>query len=194
MCYYRFYIFLGCGHTTTSSTPVRYCANATNPVTSSQQEESSPIRSPVGFNTSDESALDLDADSQPTVIQQSLPTAQPNQSANNIIKDVMKRISPDLTSPELEACGEGRMHPLHTVRVARLCASCAIERDERLQAIDLDSVVFKVGLKQRHSKVIERHQALLLDGGSGERQRKSKVDSGVWTVGTRWMKDWKHQG
>jgi hypothetical protein len=58
----------------------------------------------------------------------------------------------------------------------------------------LDSIVFKVETKRRQSNVVARHQPLLLDRGSGERKRDSKVDSGVWTVGARWLKDWKGQG
>jgi len=28
MCYYRLFVFVGCGHSTISSTPIRYCVNA----------------------------------------------------------------------------------------------------------------------------------------------------------------------
>ncbi|KAF1912438.1 hypothetical protein BDU57DRAFT_364423 [Ampelomyces quisqualis] len=195
MCYYRFYIFLGCGHTTTSSTPIRHCANATKSATTATHKDSSQITSPAEIAiTTNGFALDLDAGSRLEGKGNSSPEAQQDQSAFKPAEDAVTRVKPNSKALDLDACGKGRIHPLHTVKVACLCASCAIERDERLQSLDLDSIEFRIEPKRRQPKHTERYQALLLDRGSGERQRNLKVDSGVWTVGARWMKDWKGQG
>ncbi|KAF2035827.1 hypothetical protein EK21DRAFT_53784 [Setomelanomma holmii] len=118
MCYYRLYIFLGCGHPTTSSIPVRYCSNATR---MHREEETTPARLDVELKTTSTGvSLDLNAGSRPGLRSASRTTAGTQAAGKSSV----------------EPCAEGRFHPLHTVKLERMCADCAHEREERLRALE----------------------------------------------------------
>lgn len=190
MCYYRFYIFLGCGHTTFSSTPVRYCANATS--LDDAQGPSLPEPTVTNKNmktTTTGVVLDLEAGSQPQVTQaiatrdsQSLPSTEGRTIA------LASRIS----TPRLEPCVEGRAHPLHTRKVDSSCADCVQARDERLRK--LESMPVEVKFKRRkqdgESPSKRTSKEMILQG----KVNRPKVDSGVWATGTKWMEGWKGRG
>jgi hypothetical protein len=194
MCYYRFYIFLGCGHSTFSSTPVRYCANATSlDAQDETQPENPPLPKPTNTKittnvittiATTNLVLDLEAGSQPQVTQalvtrdwQRLPTE--------------KKINiPASRKPEYQPCEEGRAHPLHTRKVDTVCADCAQARLERLKKLDEMPVVevkFVRKIGGRRPPVERKSEVMILQGKAD----KPKVDSGVWATGTKWMEGWK---
>jgi hypothetical protein len=139
MCNYRVYIFLGCGHSTFSSTPVSYCTNAISPAGSKTQEDMWPALHTSGVNiTSAGLAIDLKAGSQLGVVKTLRNSILSNQEASNNTREQRR---PDNSASErnkeIQPCGEGRVHPLHTRRLECMCSSCAQERDERLRSFEL---------------------------------------------------------
>ncbi|KAH7379362.1 hypothetical protein DE146DRAFT_313146 [Phaeosphaeria sp. MPI-PUGE-AT-0046c] len=204
MCYYRLYIFLGCGHSTSSTMPVSFCATATNAANLRTQEEPSPIpaKQDADHNIF-ESDLDLEAVSESDITEASRNSLGAAQVAENSTVDKPECPASKSNKPwrksKIQPCDEGRVHPLHTVRLERVCACCAFERDERLRA--LDSTTTEIRIKPKRWQVKQRGK-VLTSPQQGEINRRSggsiggiasvlgqRIDSGVWTVGARWMRD-----
>jgi hypothetical protein len=174
MCNYRLYIFLGCGHSTSSATPVSYCANATGVAKYTIEDDASSTQPTAELATTNTGvALDLDAGSPP----------EPNITDQNqsSAPEPLPALAPKYTQP----CGEGLIHPLHTRRLERMCTGCTGARDERLRA--LESIAGEIRIdpqrwqeKYREKKKERTSVEKLMLVGSRERR---KVDSGVWSVG-----------
>jgi hypothetical protein len=216
MCYYRLYIFLGCGHATFSSTPVRHCTNATSPINNRALEDLSSIQPTTNLKTPSTSvALNLDVESQPDAtaeLQVSSSTKLPSQEANHT-KDLRKYIVVNpVNASEPKPCREGQAHPLHTVRLERICAGCAFEREERLRALESFSTEIKFEPNRWQWKYRGNSETLppkmpIMEGNGNSTivsvgadlgvVEQRKVDSGVWTMGAKmngFLKDWKGQG
>jgi hypothetical protein len=245
MCHYRFYIFMGCGHSTNSSMPVNYCANAIDLGKRHTQDISTPtVPTAEPESAINEVALDLAITSEPPVtqtIQESEPAtesenaisglalglatatqstvthlSQDSEPTAPLMKDTNTTIKEQTRKPKakrkMQPCKDGRVHPLHTVRLERMiCAVCVSEREERLRALESNTSEIRIEpsrwqwkyhgqkggppLSTRNS-VLEKSPAM---GGSVGKH--SKVDSGVWmgamgamgAVGGM-MKDWKGSG
>lgn len=103
---------------------------------------------------------------------------------------------------EMRPCNNGRIHPLQTIRLDRLCAACQYERDARLKA--LESLNSEIHFEP--SRWQFKYQ-----GGTSMRQTGptkeavSRPESGItWDVATTlnnllpggqgWMRDWRRQG
>jgi hypothetical protein len=198
MCYYRLYIFLGCGHTATSSTPVRCCENATPPHQDKKNAANIELKS-----TSTGVALDLNAGSRPEWRSASRYPASTEGSKYGADEHNTSSTSEKETA--LQPCAEGRIHPLHTVKLERICADCAYEREERLQALEAITSEIRFDparwqMKYRGSFVGPPPKRANVEGDrdptiTGEDAvgvvEGRKMDSGVWTMGAKWMKDWK---
>jgi hypothetical protein len=133
MCYYRLYIFLGCGHSNFAATPVSYCHDA-RPVkrTNSIKRRSRDDKSAKSPTTSTRKS-DLEAVSRPTKAPRvSLLNASPSlkHDKHTRVRSVRK------PKEKLVPCDERRAHPLHTIRLERMCSGCEAERDERLQELE----------------------------------------------------------
>jgi hypothetical protein len=205
MCYYRLYIFLGCGHSSPSSMPVKHCGTATNFAKNNRAEEALPAVPSEGYDAATvESIVDHDVASptdSTTSSRKSIPTAHLSQ-----IRLSRGNMTPGSEKTMLQPCEEGRIHPLHTVRLQSICTVCASERDERLQALESVSVETRIqpkghkghyrgksqgpSLRRESAASVDEHAA----GGGWNVLGHRKVDSGVWTVGARWLRDWKGQG
>jgi hypothetical protein len=209
MCYFRLYIFLGCGHSKSSTMPVSFCATATDAAktTTENQEELSPAGQVAEVDTID-SKIDDDAISQADTIEgvhDSLPAAQLAEHDASKPEGPRRKIAKPSRNPRLKPCDEGRVHPLHTVKLDRVCVDCAFERDERLRVLDSSTTEIRIEPKRwqekRPGKVFiytspEKEESNRGSAGSlagiasllGQR-----IDSGVWT-GAKWMRDWKGGG
>ncbi|KAH8732738.1 hypothetical protein GQ44DRAFT_3469 [Phaeosphaeriaceae sp. PMI808] len=223
MCYYRLYIFLGCGHSTFSPTPVSHCMNATRLAKPIAQKETSPkesnlkdkntalgldqdqgtqkeawlIKSTIDLkDTSMVLALDQDQTSQldVTVTSQRSSITQSSQATSN--NETPAETPRERTTTRLkeissfEPCSETRMHPLHTVKVEHICATCAHERDERLCALEGDSIHVKYEPEQWRWRYSGRGEMPLSNRPSVESDRgvasvveDSGEEKGVESVG-----------
>jgi hypothetical protein len=196
MCYYHFYIFIGCGHSTFSSTPVRYCANVTNLETQDGAQPESILPEPLdkgntNWNvktTTTNVVRDLEAGPQPQVAQalatqdcQRLPTKE-------------KIIIPASRIPVYQPCEEGRAHPLHTRKVETICAECEHARLNRLRKLDEVPGIIEIKFvrKPREGRpLVRRTSEEMILQGKADGVGKVKVDSGTWATGTKWMEGWK---
>ena len=186
MCYYRLYIFVGCGHSTFSETPVRHCKDTQ---TKSVKKSKSPSTQHEDLATGGESSSGSSRkgrDSQMTLV----PDDDSNERTDKTTKcgdnsqtlhsavqtdhnktyhtdllsttDVLLTPNADgrtalshMTSPTIisrartsppnppaledndtqSTCEEGRVHPLHTVRLERMCPLCEQEKEKRLRLL-----------------------------------------------------------
>lgn len=110
MCYYQLYIFLHCGHSTSSQTPVGFCKDA---------EEDRTLH------------LDLQAQRLSTMSTASSVYSMAD-SLDAEKKDIGQRA---VAKGRMRPCTEGRVHPLQTRRLERLCASCQHKRERRLEVL-----------------------------------------------------------
>jgi hypothetical protein len=219
MCYYRLYIFAGCGHSTFSETPISYCQNARTKTkknsisTMKQHKDVTPAAGDEGPIESDSKSRD----SQMTLVpddelierteRRSICRDSP-QSSRSIIEigeDKTQHPSPAPTTdvfqspntddgtapshtsmptiipkaktsspnrPGLDthtielACEEGRVHPLHTIRLDRMCAVCEQEREERLRLLYSSMTKIRVDPSRWYCK----YQGDVRRKGDGEQQ------------------------
>jgi hypothetical protein len=279
MCHYRFYIFMGCGHSTSSSTPVSYCKDAvklgrdrvdgeggeptakataelgnakeaeppeepivesrfvssklvadldtaaqpevteiaqdelpaqddqptarlvedTNKTLQYHAKEASSPEEPIGElqNASSKLALDVATAPYPTVTQpaqNSQPIAQLVENTDTTPKKPTRKRRPSPKKTEMQPCKNGRVHPLHTVKLERMiCAVCATERDERLLAIESNSSEIRIEPSRWKWKHHGRGGARPLSTTNAEADKSpaaagnvaahTKVDSGTWSIG-----------
>jgi hypothetical protein len=186
MCYYRLYILLGCGHSTFSSTPVRYCANATSLEEEFTETKTTSEPTKNLKTTSTGVVSDLEAGSRP-------PRNSPLLPTNDTTSTVKRTVAPASRKPNLQPCEEGRVHPLHTRKVDRQCAECVHAREARLKALESMPEVVKIVRSERSQPPPAKRQCeeMILRGRA---EKAPKVDSGVWAVGTKWMEGWRKSG
>ena len=124
-------------------------------------------------------------------------TLLPVQAASKDIEEHnTSSVRTSTTEDNVQPCAEGRAHPLHTVRLERICAVCEYEREERLRT--LESSISEIKFEPWRWRTKYRGGK---DGLSGENDG-SKLSSSVRpkdvrasvlglsaTVGS-WMKDW----
>lgn len=179
MCYYGLCIFMHCGHSTFSETPVGFCKAAKDV---SARLSGSPSRQQRVSTISTTSTVISRADSM-----------NPEERRKSRTVEATSAIQP---------CAQSQIHPLQTKRLDRLCAFCQQERDQRLEA--LDSLTSSIHFEP--SKWQSKYQG---GRGSTMQHRKAEdiahgVESGnLWGVtttlnnlvsgGSGWMKDWKRQ-
>ena len=211
MCHYRFYIYLGCGHSTFSPKPVSYCAKATTITEGKAQKDASPRQPPTELrNASPEVPLDLNEELRPEGAKppphRSLLTAPQSPKDKNTTRPPKRRRSPTPTrTTKLEPCNEGLIHPLHTVRIETLCPGCADDRERRLEALAMFSTEIKFdparwqwkyrasggGPSTKRQHVDDHVEPAIVGGDAGEAQKgEGGGGRGVWP-GAKWMKDWR---
>ncbi|KAF1840017.1 uncharacterized protein K460DRAFT_371983 [Cucurbitaria berberidis CBS 394.84] len=187
MCYYRLFIFLGCGHSTFSSTPVRYCADAR---TKAVTVERNTGKSPEDEGSSGQSAAPS-ATSSANAPTHTLPV----RTARKDLEECdASSATAAATEDDVQPCTEGRAHPFHSVRLERICAICEYEREERLRA--LESSVSEIRFEPW------RWQGKFRGGRNGPPAKgtsfihgqdvRASVLSMSAAVGT-WMKDWNRK-
>jgi len=180
MCYYRFYIFLACGHHTFSEMPVRYCEDAKT----KESAESRVCLSDRDAHVNENSPL---SDDGPTGGPECSIAGSPRSSYINSRTESVEVPKKYLTIPVImKPCGKGRIYPLHTFKLEHTCSVCANERDKRLRKLDkvMDEITFDSA--KWHWKY---HGDQRAKDGSGE--KKAGADWGVAAALGGWMKDWK---
>lgn len=212
MCYYRLYIFLGCGHSTSSTMPVSFCATATDAANLRTREEPGPAPAKQIEDSNNSNPVpSTEAETQPDTSEASRDTLIAAQAARNSASIELEaprrsKITKRSVNSNLQPCDEGRVHPLHTVRLDRVCASCAFLRDERLRALDSTTAEIRIEPKRWQEK--QRGKVVTMSQKEGDGRSRSsggsiggiasvigqRIDSGVWTVGAKWMRDWKGGG
>jgi len=184
MCYYRYFKFQGCGHTSYSSTPVRYCENAKGTDNTETQTTPEPPKDIVTKTTG--VVLDLEAGSHPKRNSQ-LPSQPPTET------DPAKKrtIIPASRNLNLQPCEVGLTHPLYTRNIETQCGACIRARDERLRALDSMPEVHAITRTPKKQAAKRQSEDMILQGRA---YKAPKVDSGVWAVGSKWMEGWKKSG
>lgn len=205
MCYYRLYIFLGCGHSTFSSIPVRYCSNARterNAVGETQRISPGNEPTPVEFDEltkSDPSKNQVpERDSIDTLTSsntQSTSIASEDTGATSIVS-----IRSPTTKLERIPCREGRAHPFHNVKIERICAVCEYEREQRLRALDASINEIKIEdwrWKLRHQggplmPLLQRNDRVETAETVKAGEERSSVRRMSAAVGN-WVKEWQRE-
>ncbi|KAF1833020.1 hypothetical protein BDW02DRAFT_528478 [Decorospora gaudefroyi] len=183
MCYYRFYIFLGCGHSTFSEIPVRFCkdADTKGEIKGLETRRSDSCSADHVSVQGAGRATAASSKSLPSTIQTvGTQTEDPHTTGTTNANNPFTRSQAPLAG-DREPCGEGRVHPLHTMRVERLCAVCACEREERLAKLEASIKEVRFDPGRWHWKY------------QGGNQTAAKKHGGGWGVGAAvggWMKDW----
>ncbi|KAH3940524.1 hypothetical protein HBI56_096120 [Parastagonospora nodorum] len=180
MCYYRYFKFQGCGHTTYSSTPVRYCENAKNTDPTETQPTCGPPKDMVTKTT--DVVLDLEAGSHPKRNSQLPPPPLETDLA------AKRTIMPASRNSNLQPCEVGLTHPLYTRKIETQCGECIRARDERLYALESMPEAHIIKRMQNRQPAKRQSEEMILQGRA---DKAPKVDSGVWAVGSKWMEGWK---
>ncbi|KAG9381658.1 hypothetical protein A1F94_007312 [Pyrenophora tritici-repentis] len=193
MCYYRFYIFLGCGHHTFSETPIRYCEAAKTKAaahleTPLDRDKRDSTQDPAygsakgdedGHTDEDSSLLNDESTGRPeSSIAGSARSSYTTVHTDAVDVEDTKHTTPVIMKP----CGEGRVYPLHTFKLEQICPICANERDKRLLQLDKVTAEITFDAAKWHWK--------------GRDVSGKKTDS-VWNVGAAlggWIKDWSRIG
>lgn len=138
MCYYRLFIFVGCGHSTFSPTPTVFCVNAQSH-TRSETERRTSSTEPTPTRNDMTSEWQLSED-------HALQATPSLTSATDRFKEP-SLLSANLATEGLQPCAEGRTHPFNKVKIERRCAVCEYERGERLHALETstDEIRFEPG-------------------------------------------------
>jgi hypothetical protein len=190
MCFYRLHIFAGCGHSAFSETPISYCQNARTKTSSDSQMTLVPDdeslertdRRPICRNSSQSSHSTIEIGEDETQHPGPVPTTDVFQSPNTDEGTALSHISlpttipkvktsspnrPDLDTDTIQlACEKGCVHPLHTIRLDRMCAVCEQEREERLRLLYSSMTKIRVD----PSRWCCKYQGDLKRKGDGEQQ------------------------
>ncbi|KAI8940166.1 hypothetical protein NX059_012550 [Plenodomus lindquistii] len=187
MCYYRLFIFSGCGHSNFSATPVRYCANAISYTGSGtkrrKRSSDTGSTSPTGTAT-----IDKTGETTPSQAPRHSRGTTATKNAHRIRKSSSRSTSPATGS--VQPCAEGRAHPFNRVKLERLCAVCEYERDERLHALETSTDEVKFDPARWRWKYQGTNGVRTGKGDVSEPKNKGERGSGLWGVGTAVEKWW----
>jgi hypothetical protein len=174
MCYYRLYIFNGCGHSTVSETPVRYCKDARTKTSSSQNTAGPSVNAEGSASNMRSRSSSKAARSTTTKPRESaLTTTASDQQASTT---PITRSQAQAASGVLQPCGEGRVHPFHCIRLDRVCPVCVEEREERLRNLEREIKEIRFDPAKWHWKY---------QGSEG----KDGKDAGAgWGIGSWWSR------
>jgi hypothetical protein len=173
MCYYRLYIFLHCGHSTFSEMPVGFC-KAAKDVT-------------VRFSGSRQRSTSTASN-----------TSSVYSRTDSMDAEERKRPQSVSTTRAIRPCIIGRIHPLQTRKLERLCSTCQHERDKRLEALELLNNGVHFEPWQGQSKYQSGRTY------TQQKEARSNMESTTaWDVtatinslvsgSSSWIKDWKRQ-
>lgn len=206
MCYYRCYIFLGCGHSTHSPTPVRYCANARSKTADHidrgrhKERDSARLSAATTALNTPSTTLDTETRSHSQGTNSSTQSWQTAEHAlpedPDSVEMVKLKAKPKAIHEELEPCSEKWGHPLHRIRLERLCAICQHSKDERLRALEsstnevhIEPSRWSWKYKGGNASRLPKTQLQLL--GGNQSKGTPSITNSAWGIGTGWLKDWK---
>ncbi|KAF1999511.1 hypothetical protein P154DRAFT_620936 [Amniculicola lignicola CBS 123094] len=142
MCYYRLYVFMGCGHTTSSNTPMRTCATIRSNQRGSELDVSkgrvSPTTLPVRRRDKPVSEGDAVEECKPSV-STSTATDSTFRTPNFATRSQNQKQDPILAQP----CELRQAHPFLTYRLYSTCPRCTQASHQRLQGIANQHVKFE---------------------------------------------------
>lgn len=183
---------MGCGHSTFSETPVRYCEDVqtkkhlTQPkaaTSSTHKLAGSETDGPMDLRLSlqDDSASKRSSNSTIASYASSYTAVQAcNDSCGDEGETPLYEQNASPTDG-VESCREGRVHPLHTIRLDRMCPACTEEREERLRRLDSSIRGIRFDPARWHWKY------------QGAKANISRKQEGRWGVGTA-VGDWMRSG
>jgi hypothetical protein len=187
MCYYRLYIFLGCGHSTNSSKPVSTCTNTS---TRTKREIKAPTiasRHDSGVFFADSEPYSATEADEECTSGPSTP-AQPQLSADT--SNLLQCPEDQEPSKEQEKeeggkrrCRERHYHPRQTFKLERLCLQCTLNRQKLLEAVNTGNKVEFQDWRWRvkYLSPVPEESRYTEWGAVGE-------------VMGSWVKDWKAKG
>lgn len=193
---------MGCGHSTFSETPVRYCedvrtkkhpaqpiAARSNTQKLAEQETCIQVLAGSGTDGPMDSRSSLQNDGASKRLSNSTIASHASSYTAVQTYDDYRGEEGEMLSFEqnasqtdgVESCREGRVHPLHTIRLDRMCPICTEEREERLRGLDSSIRGIKFDPARWHWKY------------QGAKTNASRKQEGRWTVGAAkggWMRGW----
>ncbi|KAH9873721.1 hypothetical protein IAQ61_004347 [Plenodomus lingam] len=189
MCYYRLFIFLGCGHSTFSARPLRFCPNAQSNIVANTKRRK---RSLDAASRSSSATTKIDEAGEtiiPSGDQVRLETQGTTKTSHKIKKPLPRSSSPAID--DFKPCADGRAHPFNRIRLERLCAICEYDRDQRLQALEssTDEIRFEPARWRWKYQGTKGPRA-----GRGDEsgvRKEGKRASGLWGMGTAVEGWWK---
>ncbi|OAG08759.1 uncharacterized protein CC84DRAFT_586910 [Paraphaeosphaeria sporulosa] len=192
MCYYRLYIFLGCGHTTFSARPVRPCAAARSKrIAASQHQHTDtaqgvpPNAPPQAYQpTSPIAATHATGITTFHTLHPSTP--HPHADSANIPQDPVTSRLPD-TPTRSEECADVLTHPFQTLNIHTSCALCLRQRAALLQQLEEETATSAVRFEDWRWKVKYLSP-------TPEEARYAAEWKNVGSVMGSWVKDWKVKG
>ncbi|KAF2118541.1 hypothetical protein BDV96DRAFT_570138 [Lophiotrema nucula] len=130
MCYYRLYIFIGCGHSVSSPTPFRNCAAV--------RGKCKAIPSPLRV---DSPLMPLSPKTLPTTIQEAVKELQPAPEPAQECEPSHQTASENAliahnSSPAPTQCPGELSHPFLSYRMDSMCLVCTRRRAELLMALE----------------------------------------------------------
>jgi hypothetical protein len=179
MCYHRLSIFMHCGHSTFSDTPVGFCKAARDV---SVRLSGSPSRQQRESTISTTSTMISRADSM-------------NSEERRKPRSVK-------ATRAIRPCAQSHIHPLQTRRLERLCVVCQQERFKRLEALDALSNAIEFEPSRWQFKYQGGSSSMqptkAEEGASGPEEsasiwRVSSTLNNLMASGSGWAKDWKRQ-
>jgi hypothetical protein len=170
MCYYRLYIFNGCGHSTVSEMPVGYCKDAKTKTSSSQNNTASSVNAERSGSNLRSRSSSKAARSTTTKPRDSALTPPPQASTTRIT-----RSQTAAASGVLAPCGEGRVHPFHCIRLDCVCPVCVEEREERLRNLEREIKEIRFDPAKWHWK----YQGGGMKDGKGDDGKEAAVGWGI---------------
>ncbi|KAJ4345587.1 uncharacterized protein N0V89_011720 [Didymosphaeria variabile] len=195
MCYYRLYIFLGCGHTTLSARPVRPCAavrskqrSISHPAKVEQgaslkvppQGSQPPATLPDDVHTADFAAFHTSHDSTRNT------SSHPHtEDANTSQEPVTSRLNPEVDAAADEECEDLLTHPFQTLSIHTSCALCLRRRAALLQQLGEETSTVRFEDWRWKVKYLSP---------TPEEARYSAEWGNVGSAMGSWVKDWKVKG
>jgi hypothetical protein len=117
MCYHTLYLFLACGHSIPSITPLAHARSPPCPARSRALFHNPSLTSPILASPWYAS------------VQAGVGAARDDQSSSD-----------DAHGDDILVCNQKLSHPLHTYRIAGLCRRCERECEERLARFEVGSI------------------------------------------------------
>ncbi|KAF2707798.1 hypothetical protein K504DRAFT_458285 [Pleomassaria siparia CBS 279.74] len=123
MCYYRLYIFLGCGHATTSAKPIGACASVHVHSEQGTRSNEPPLEDSGPGITIESTLSATDVECAPG------PSATKSHMAKPRINSAAPSVSDDTP------CPTKLLHPFQSLKLYRMCDNCTTYREQRLDAV-----------------------------------------------------------
>ncbi|KAH7123913.1 hypothetical protein B0J11DRAFT_325104 [Dendryphion nanum] len=139
MCYYRLYVYIGCGHGVASSSPIRYCRDACR---KQRLKSFFPIFETVTKTNDEQRENQAPSDNSDLSVNLDPNAASPTSKKCSVIPSPTSTL-PVLppSRPLLGACARQTIHPYQTYNIHNACPVCLRNREVRLEAVQTQNEI-----------------------------------------------------